>query len=293
MYAHKYHRRPIILTSLLIAGLLSWAGGGVAEDAPKKDQPNNEIPDQFKSGDATISVLRFEPPGTEKRPAVIMLHGADGWGPMSGFRFAASGLNANGHIAILIRYYDRTKTEKIDAQQRADFVKWLKGEAMEDKENTSRRSFEQWIEAVRDAVAYVRKLPNVDGNRVGIVGFSLGGYLALSAAPKCEPPVKAVVEMFGGLPQEYCKKLGKVPPTLIVHGEEDDVVSVSEAYKAAGVILAQKQHVVVEIHKGVGHVCCRPGSDEPDKFELLKARGHMTSFFKKQLDDEATGTPRK
>jgi predicted esterase len=125
--------------------------------------------------------------------------------------------------------------------------------------------------------------------RVAIAGFSLGGYLALSAAPTCDPPINAVVEMFGGLPEEHRKKLGKMPPTLIVHGEEDDVVSVNEAYKAAGVILAQKQHVVIEIHKGVGHVCCPPGKETPNLIELNKARNHMTSFLKKQLEPDRAG----
>jgi carboxymethylenebutenolidase len=293
MYAHFLRQHPITLALLLLAGLFFSPGRVQADDAPKADTSSKEIEDHFMSGDATIHVIRFEPPGTEKRPAVIMLHGADGWGPMTGFRFAASGLNASGFTAILVRYYDRTKTDKINDKQRADFVKWLRGEATDEKENASRHLFEESIEAVRDAVAYVRKLPNVDASRIGIVGFSLGGYLALAAAPKCDPPVQAVVEMFGGLPQEYCKKLGKEPPTLIVHGEEDDVVPVSEAYKAAGVILAQKQQVAIEIQKGVGHVCCPPGKDEPDKLALLKARGFMTSFFKKQLDPDPKSTPQK
>jgi dienelactone hydrolase len=212
---------------------------------------------------------------------------------MEGFRFAASGLNANGHVVVLVRYYDRTKTQKISDRERADFVKWLRGDAVNEKDNTSRRHFELWIDTVRDAVKYARALPHVDAERIGIVGFSLGGYLALSAAPKCDPPVKGVVEMFGGLPHEYCKKIGKIPPTLIVHGEEDDVVSVNEAYKAAGVILAQKQRVAIEIHKGVGHVCCPPGSDEPDKWELFKARGHMMNFFKRQFEPGRAELDRK
>lgn len=244
--------------------------------------------DTFKSGGADIQVLRFEPKVTAKRPVVIMLHGADGWQPMKGFDFAAEGLNANGYIAILIRYYDRTNTpDNINAKQRADFVNWLKGDAAKQKNNTSRQHFEQWMETVQDAVAYARKLPNVDESRIGIAGFSLGGYLALSAAPKCNPPVKAVVEMFGGLPQEYCKNPGKLPPTLIVHGDEDEIVPVNEAYKAAGLILSQKQNVAIEIHKGFGHVLCPRGSDEPSPVELFKARANMMNFFKNHFETES------
>jgi dienelactone hydrolase len=266
------------------------------EPSGKKEPVAKEVKDSFQSGTSTINVLRLEPPGDGKRPAVILLHGADGWAssPMAGLRFAASGLNANGHIAVLVRYFDRTNTpNRISADERADFVRWLRGDAVHEKENVSRKHFDEWIETVRDAVGYVRKLPNVDANCVAIAGFSLGGYLVLSAAPTCDPPVQAVVEMFGGLPEEHRKKLGKLPPTLIVHGEEDDVVSVNEAYKAAGVILAQKQKVVIEIHKGVGHVCCPPGKNTPDLVELTKARTHMTSFLKKQMEPESPQKGRK
>jgi carboxymethylenebutenolidase len=276
---------PVLAIAVaILASHLSSISVRAEEPAAKEDK--------FQSGSATVQALRFEPAGEGKRPAVILLHGADGWAssPMAGLRFAAAGLNDKGQIAVLIRYFDRTKTpDRISPEQRADFVRWLRGDAIHEKENESRKHFEQWMETVRDAVAYVRKLPNVDPDRVAIAGFSLGGYLALSAAPTVKPPVKAVVEMFGGLPEEYRKKLGKMPPTLIVHGEEDDVISVNEAYKAAGIVLAQKQQVVIEIHKGVGHVCCPPGKDSPDIFELQKARNHMTSFLRKQLEPERAG----
>src|SRR5262249_6492855 len=42
--------------------------------------------------------------------------------------------------------------------------------------------FDAWTATVRDAVAYVRTLPNVDPGRVALVGFSLGGFLALTVA---------------------------------------------------------------------------------------------------------------
>jgi len=47
-----------------------------------------------------------------------------------------------------------------------------------------------------------------------------------------EPDLKlaAVVELFGGLPQELHARVTKMPPVLIFHGDKDDVVPVKEAY---------------------------------------------------------------
>ena len=164
---------------------------------------------------------------------------------------------------------------------------------MKEKNNEARRCFDEWIATVRDAVAYVRTLPNVDADRVGIAGFSLGGYLALASAPQCNPPVRAVVEMFGGVPEEKARNLGRMPPTLIVHGRVDDIVSVSEAFKAAGLILAQKQRVEIQIHENVGHVCSYPGTTMPNMKELTLARNRMADFFVEQFTVAGAGIARK
>jgi dienelactone hydrolase len=242
------------------------------------------VAEVFRSGSADVRTVRFEPPGPDQRPAVILLHGADGWGQMAGYRYAADGLTRAGLVAVVVRYYDRTGTpDQVPDKDRAEFVRWVKGDLAGKPGDRARRHFAEWTETVRDAVSHVRTLPNVDPDRVAVAGFSLGGYLALAAAPTCDPPVRAVVEMFGGLPEEPRKTLGKLPPTLIVHGAEDTVVSVTEAYKAAGLALAQKQEVEIDVRPGVGHVFADPKTGLPDGKELARGRDRMTEFLTKRF----------
>jgi dienelactone hydrolase len=51
--------------------------------------------------------------------------------------------------------------------------------------------------AVRHAVDYLRSLPSVSGQPVGLIGFSRGAFLAVSVASSL-PDVGAVVAYYGG-----------------------------------------------------------------------------------------------
>src|SRR6478752_2523715 len=69
-------RRELLQIGLLAFGLGLITGSGSRADEPaeeKYETPTGATPHDFKSGGAKIRVLHFEPPGTEKRPVVIML----------------------------------------------------------------------------------------------------------------------------------------------------------------------------------------------------------------------------
>ena len=271
--------RPLRQSFVAIGMLLTTAATLRGDESTSR-----QVEGRFRSGPAEVRAFRFEPAGSGRQPAVILLHGADGWAQFDAYRFAADGLTACRCVAVLVRYYDRTGTaDGVSEAQRTEFVRWLKGEAAGAAGRRARWHLSEWSAAVVDAVEYARSLPNVDPKRVAVVGFSLGGYVALAAAPACDPPVRAVVEMFGGLPEELRKTLGNLPPTLIVHGEEDTVVPVTEAYKAAGFVAAQKQYVEIDVRKGVGHVFARPGTMLPDVAELVRGRDRMAVFLTQRL----------
>jgi carboxymethylenebutenolidase len=250
--------------------------------------PGNEIQitetrDTFESGKVAIQVIRYEQPGAAKRPAVVMLPGCDGWGQLTAYGRVAECLVKRGYVAVLIRYYDRTGTpDEVPQGMRNEFVRWLEGKAASEQQNLARDHFEKWMATVGDAVAYVRTLPTVDGNCVSLLGFSLGGYLAVSAAADEGLKLKAVVEMFGGVPEEIRPKLLAMPPMLILHGKEDTVVSVKEAYVLEGQLRHEDQTVEVEIYRGVGHVFIPPGKTEPNKWVVFSAMGRTMAFLDKR-----------
>ena len=47
----------------------------------------------------SAEVLRFERPGAPKRPAVVLLHGCDGWTQLTAYRCVAQSLVDQGYVA--------------------------------------------------------------------------------------------------------------------------------------------------------------------------------------------------
>ena len=146
----------------------------------------------------------------------------------------ASMLAAQGFAVYVLHYFNRTGTTEIDGLQ------------------TIFRHFPLWMKTLWDAVSFVARQPEVDAQRIGLLGFSLGAYLALSAAA-IDSRIQAVVEFFGGMPKEMKLFARRLCPVLILHGEQDKTVPVEEAYQLQQML--EKKHMVYEmqIYPGVGH----------------------------------------
>jgi carboxymethylenebutenolidase len=187
----------------------------------------------FESGGKNIRLDCFLPIADGQRfPAVIGLHGSGGGhATMSD---PATLLAQQGFAVYVLHYFDRTGTTEIDGLQ------------------TIFRHFPFWMKTLWDAVSFVAREPSVDPERIGLLGFSLGAYLALSAAA-IDSRIQAVVEFFGGLPKEMKLFTRRLCPVLILHGEDDKTVPVEEAYYLQQVL--EKKHIAYEmqIYPGAGH----------------------------------------
>jgi dipeptidyl aminopeptidase/acylaminoacyl peptidase len=134
----------------------------------------------------------------------------------------------------VLHYFDRTGTTEIDGLQ------------------TIFRHFPVWMKTLWDAVSFVARRPQVDPERIGLLGFSLGAYLALSASA-IDSRIQAVVEFFGGMPKEMRFFTRRLCPVLILHGEEDKTVPVEEAYHLQRILEKKQIAYEMQIYPGVGH----------------------------------------
>jgi dienelactone hydrolase len=271
---------PVVL--LLVA---LWSGKAGAEPEARGDKVVR-TPDTFVSEGKSVAVERFEPAEPGKYPAVLLLHSLDGlensYGVVS--RLAAEKCSARGYAVFLVHYFDRTATgaQELPAL-REPFLRWSKGDRIGDAEReTSAAHFRAWTEAVRDAVRYARRRPNVDDTRVGLVGFSLGAFLALSVAAEEDVKIAAVVDFFGGLPEERRARLTQLPPTLILHGDQDQTVPVREARLLGEWLAVHRSPGEVKIYPGVDHVFAKPRGGL-DWDALRDAQERTAAFLERYL----------
>lgn len=203
---------------------------------------------------------------TEKpAPAVLILHGAAGIGRNTVYDRLAEMLAERGYNAFILEYLRPIETQapaakgkpapqvvrgqgqktptKADAGKSAQRVKTPRSRLMDN---------EAQAKAIDDAITAVQALGYVDHGGIGLFGLSLGGFHALAIAAH-DTRVKAVVNMFGAMPYQSAPGVYRMPPTLILHGDRDNIVPVKRAHELAKLLKEIGATYELKIYKGQGH----------------------------------------
>jgi carboxymethylenebutenolidase len=220
----------------------------------------------FQSGGQALGVTRFDPASTGPHPAILLLHGLDGAQANAAlYSLLATRLADQGYVVFVVRYFDRFANRP---DELAFFQAGIKAHLANPNGPTRERlvrTFGECVATVTDGVRYARGQAGVDAERVGLIGFSLGGFVATATATQTDLKVTAVIELFGGLPDHLLKKAADLPPLLIVHGEQDSVVPVAAARQLEKAMKDQGASPEVKVYPNIGHVF----QDAKGKFDVL------------------------
>jgi carboxymethylenebutenolidase len=215
-------------------------------------------------GDMALS--RYAAEGAGKRPAVLLLHGARGIEMKpAAYERHANALQAAGIDCYLARYLTET-----DAHILANGAK-----AERETHETAR--FDAWARRISSAVAAVLARSEASG-RIGLLGFSLGGYVAAASAARDER-VNALVVLYGGLPDAMASEVKHLPPLLELHGEADSNVPLRKGEELARLAKGLGAEAEQVTYPGRKH-----GFDFSDADPATSdAIGRVTHFFEAHL----------
>jgi carboxymethylenebutenolidase len=222
----------------------------------------------YSSGPETVSGYLAAPEGAGRKPAVVVIH--EWWGLNDFAKGKADSFAKQGYVALAVDLY----RGKVTAD--ADVAHQLMRGLPEDR-------------ALRDlqaAVSYLRSLPNVDGKRIGSVGWCMGGGWSLNLA-LAEPTLAGAVIYYGHLMTEDAT-IQKLKVALIgSFGGKDQGIPPESVNAFQEKARALQKNVFFKIYAEAGHGFASssdPKVFRPDDAKDADARTDL--FFRKVLKGE-------
>lgn len=174
------------------------------------------------------------PQTTGRHPALIILH--EWWGLNDWVKEQADKVAQAGYVCLASDLY-RGKVAK-DAEEAHELMRALP----EDR-------------ALRDMKAafnYLSKHARVRADRIGAMGWCMGGGMALNLAVN-EPKLKACVIYYGRLVTDEAA-LKKINASVLgLFGDQDRGIPVSDVEAFRDTLKRLKKQVEIHIYKGAGH----------------------------------------
>ena len=231
--------RGISILALIAACLLVPAAAGA-------NVKTKEI--EYKQGDTPLKgFVAWDDSAKGKRPGVLVIH--EWWGNNEHARDQAIRLARSGYVGFALDMYGNGKVARHPQDAQA-----MAAEINKDPKLVKAR-FDV-------ALAELKKDPHVDPKRIGVVGYCMGGSIALAMAAAGED-INALATFHAGLQNIPEPKKGSVKPRILVNTGADDpaapaqkVDALKQAFSSAGA------RIEVISYPGAKHAFTNPAADK-------------------------------
>ncbi|MCU1303703.1 MAG: dienelactone hydrolase family protein [Candidatus Sulfotelmatobacter sp.] len=200
-------------------------------------------PVSYKSGDETVQGLLYMPAGKGPFPAIIVIH--EYWGLNDWIKEQASKLADQGYEALAIDLY-RGKIATTP-EMGHELMRGV-------PEDRAKRD-------LHAAFEFLQAQPNVKKNRVGSIGWCMGGGYSLDVALQ-EPTLAADVINYGHLvtDPDAIKKINA--PILGIFGGQDRGITPDDVHKFEAAMKQFGKKVEIKIYDDAGHAFENPNNKE-------------------------------
>ena len=188
----------------------------------------------YKSGEETISALLVTPEGKGPFPALIVIQ--EWWGVNDWVKDQARALAKEGYVALAADLYRGKVTDKEEEAHQL-MMGMPPDRALRD---------------LKAAFAFLAAHPDVKKDRIGSIGWCLGGRFSLALATE-EPTLAAAVAYYGAPPTDPAAIARIKAPVLGLFGGLDKGPSPEQVKAFEAAMKKAGQSVEVKIYEGAGH----------------------------------------
>lgn len=206
------------------------------------------------------------PPGKGKAPAVIVVH--EWWGLNSQIRSVARRLAAEGYVAIVPDLYHGKSTD--DPEQAHVLARGLETDAA--------------LADLDAAMAWLTGQQRVQGGRVAVLGFCMGGSIALEYGMH-QQGVRAVV-MFYGPPVTDAGRLVTLKAPVLAHfGQLDDGIPEAKVNDFRVAMSTAGRQAEIHVYPGAGHAFMNDARPSLHPESARRAWARTLAFLQKNVHD--------
>jgi carboxymethylenebutenolidase len=214
----------------------------------------------YKSGDETVSGMLYTPAGKGPFPAIIVIH--EWWGLNDWVKEQASKLADQGYVALALDLYrGRVATSP-------DMAHELMRGVPEDRANHD----------LKAAFDYLASQANVKKDRIGSIGWCMGGGYSLDAA-LLEPTLAATVINYGHLATDSAELKKINAPILGNFGGQDRGITPDDVKKFQESMQKLGKKTDIKIYPDAGHAFENPNNKDGYRPDDAKDAWNRTVSF--------------
>jgi carboxymethylenebutenolidase len=201
---------------------------------------------RLRTGEGEMKCHQAQPRGQGKFPAVIVV--MEAFGLNDHIKDVTERVAAEGYVAIAPDLYYRESPNVVGYDQLQEAIGLMQ-----------KLDPETVLGDLRSVITHLKTQSFVQGDRIGITGFCMGGTIAFLAACKLPTDIKAAVPFYGGsiaddAPTAPLHAAGDLQaPILCFFGEKDPYIPLSQVHKIDDTLRALGKTYEVKVYADADH----------------------------------------